>query len=150
MLEAAYDDAAAASRPSSILICWRRMNRELDADLESCRRSSPRALQLRSERRIEMHLESLAEQTVTVAGRSYDFAAGETIHTESSHKYTEPQFAQLAAAAGMRVRPGVEGRRQPVLGAVSRNDLSGAARSERRRRKCTPLRNGYSRICRDF
>ena len=38
-----------------------------------------------------------------VAGRRFHFAAGETLHTENSHKFTLDGFAALAAAAGWRL-----------------------------------------------
>lgn len=50
--------------------------------------------------RIEMHLTSLSAQEVMVAGETFSFAAGETIHTENSYKYAIPEFQALAAKAG--------------------------------------------------
>ena len=44
-----------------------------------------------------------ARQTFNVAGRSVEMAAGETIHTENSYKYTLEGFAELADQAGWRV-----------------------------------------------
>jgi uncharacterized SAM-dependent methyltransferase len=38
-----------------------------------------------------------------VAGRGFDFAAGETLHTENSYKFTVEGFARLAAEAGWRL-----------------------------------------------
>ena len=35
-----------------------------------------------------------------VAGRTIDFRAGETIHTENSYKYTLESFGALARGAG--------------------------------------------------
>lgn len=52
--------------------------------------------------RIEMHLRSLKAQTVSIAGRRFAFAAGETIHTENSHKFTIAEFHLLARAAGFK------------------------------------------------
>lgn len=52
--------------------------------------------------RIEMHLVSLEAQSVTIGGREIPFAEGETIHTESSHKYTLEGFSALAARAGWK------------------------------------------------
>ena len=53
------------------------------------------------ESRIEMHLESLRDQHVRVAGRRPSaFARGETIHTENSYKFTVARFAALAEKAG--------------------------------------------------
>ncbi len=50
--------------------------------------------------RIEMHLRSLSRQCVSVAGNSFSFQAGETIHTENSHKYSLSGFRWLAARGG--------------------------------------------------
>ena len=102
VLETAYNDADGITAAFNFNLLSR-INEELGGDFDP-QLFRHHAFYNEEFNRIEMHLESLAEQTVTVAGQSYDFAAGETIHTESSHKYTEPQFAQLAAAAGMRVR----------------------------------------------
>src|SRR5947209_8768034 len=48
----------------------------------------------------EMHLVSKTRQHVRVAGREFDFAAGESIHTENSYKYTLEHFRTLARGAG--------------------------------------------------
>lgn len=50
--------------------------------------------------RIEMHLVSRRAQSVRLCGRRFDFAAGETIHTENSYKYSRDDFRALARAAG--------------------------------------------------
>jgi uncharacterized SAM-dependent methyltransferase len=47
-----------------------------------------------------MHLASTLAQTVRVAGESFAFAAGETIHTENSYKYGIDEFQGLATRAG--------------------------------------------------
>jgi dimethylhistidine N-methyltransferase len=52
--------------------------------------------------RIEMHLRSLADQSVEVLGDRFDFIKDETIHTENSYKYTIEEFRDLAASAGWR------------------------------------------------
>ena len=54
--------------------------------------------------RIEMHLVSLRPQTVRAAGEAFDFAEGESIHTESSYKHTREAFLALAARAGWEAR----------------------------------------------
>jgi dimethylhistidine N-methyltransferase len=53
-------------------------------------------------RSIEMHLRSRQAQTVAIdaAGIRVTFEAGETIWTESSHKYRLPQVASMAAESG--------------------------------------------------
>lgn len=53
--------------------------------------------------RIEMHLESLADQTVSCAGELISLHKGEKIHTENSHKYTAASFRRLVNAAGFAI-----------------------------------------------
>ena len=53
--------------------------------------------------RIEMHLDSLRDQEVRINGATISFAAGESIHTENSHKYTLEGFAAMANTAGFEV-----------------------------------------------
>jgi len=98
VLNAAYNDAAGVTAAFNLNLL-RRMNRELgaDFDLGSFRH---RAFFNPAASRIEMHLESSAAQTVRVCDRAIEFAAGETIHTESSYKYTVESFQALAAQAG--------------------------------------------------
>ena len=100
VLNAAYDDAAGVTAQFNLNIL-RRMNRELGGnfDLAAFRH---RAFYNAADHRIEMHLESLKPQTVTVAGCSFAFATGETIHTENSYKYTVESFRALAESAGWR------------------------------------------------
>jgi dimethylhistidine N-methyltransferase len=50
--------------------------------------------------RVEMHLVSSRDQQVRVQDKVFFFRAGETIHTEDSHKYSPEEFAALARAAG--------------------------------------------------
>ena len=47
-----------------------------------------------------MHLVSRSDQVVRVGGMPFVFAAGETIHTENSYKYSLPALADLARASG--------------------------------------------------
>ena len=49
---------------------------------------------------MEMHLVSRADQTVHVAGRAFDFAAGESLHTENSYKFTVEDVTGMARRAG--------------------------------------------------
>ncbi|MFP4560811.1 MAG: L-histidine N(alpha)-methyltransferase [Thiohalorhabdus sp.] len=52
---------------------------------------------------VEMHLESLKDQEIRVAGRAIPFRTGQTIRTERSYKYTLAGFRDLAERAGFRV-----------------------------------------------
>ena len=75
VLNAAYDDAAGVTAKFNLNVLTR-MNRELGGnfDLSAFRH---RAFYNAAGHRIEMHLESLRGQTVTVAGRVFEFAEGE-------------------------------------------------------------------------
>jgi L-histidine N-alpha-methyltransferase len=106
-LLAAYDDAlgVTAAFNRNLLV---RNNRELtdgidEIDLAAFRH---RARYDREKGRIEMHLESLREQTVRLPGLGCEarFAAGETIHTESSYKFDPAQIADLAGRTGFELR----------------------------------------------
>jgi dimethylhistidine N-methyltransferase len=98
VLEAAYNDAAGITAAFNLNLL-RRINRELGADFD-VGRFRHRALYNSAQHRIEMHLESQADQNVLVCDRVIAFAAGERIHTESSYKYTVESFQALAAEAG--------------------------------------------------
>lgn len=98
ILHAAYNDAAGvtAAFNRNLLV---RANRELSAsfDIEAF---AHHAFWNAMGGRIEMHLRSTMAQKVLVAGRPFRFAAGETIHTENSYKYTLDEFNICAVAAG--------------------------------------------------
>lgn len=106
-LLAAYDDAAGvtATFNSNVLT---RLNRELGTDFNvtSFRHA---ARWNRAESRIEMHLESLIDQRVTLPqsetgpALTLNFRQGETIHTENSYKYTRIAVGSLLESAGFRV-----------------------------------------------
>ncbi len=76
-----------------------RLNREAAADFD-LNSFAHRAVWNDEASRIEMHLVSLRDQQVRVAGQAIRFAAGETIHTENSYKYSPERFAALAHEAG--------------------------------------------------
>jgi len=100
VLLAAYDDPAGVTAAFDLNLLAR-MNRELGATFALGRfRHLARFDRRRS--RIEMHLESLADQTVAVAGRTFRFRRGETVHTESSYKWAPARFDRMAARAGWR------------------------------------------------
>jgi dimethylhistidine N-methyltransferase len=100
-LERAYDDAAGvtAAFNRNLLV---RINRELGADFR-VERFRHVALWNAELGRVEMHLESVADQEVRVAGRSFRVRAGERIHTENSYKWRLGDFRALAARAGWRL-----------------------------------------------
>jgi dimethylhistidine N-methyltransferase len=98
ILNAAYDDAAGVTAQFNLNLLTR-INRELAADFD-VDAFSHRAFYNSERRRIEMHLVSGRRQTVNIAGHMLKFAAGETIHTENSYKYTIESFGLLAQSAG--------------------------------------------------
>ncbi len=53
---------------------------------------------------IEMHLVSTENQTVSLGGVGVNFTQGESIHTESSYKYSPDEFAVLADKAGWEIQ----------------------------------------------
>jgi L-histidine Nalpha-methyltransferase len=96
----AYDDARGVTAAFDLNLLAR-MNRELGADFRLS------AFEHRSiwdpvRSRVEMHLVSLEDQEVSVAGDTFRFAAGETIHTESAYKWAPRVFDEIALAAGWR------------------------------------------------
>ena len=100
-LLAAYNDAAGVTAAFNRNILAR-LNRDLGADFRP-RQFIHRALWNPTHSRIEIYLESLSAQTVTIpansaGGRlSLHFAEGETIHTENSYKFTPAAIAALLA-----------------------------------------------------
>ena len=98
VLHAAYNDEQQVTAAFNLNLL-QRINRELGADFD-LQAFSHDAFYNASEGRVEMHLVSRSEQTVTVAGEAFDFDEGETIHTESSYKYDVEEFLSLAERAG--------------------------------------------------
>lgn len=97
-LHRAYNDADGVTGEFNCNVLHH-VNRELGADLD-CDNFVHYAPYNPTERRVEMHLVSLAEQTAHVGGTPISFETGESIWTESSYKYTRAAFEEMAAAAG--------------------------------------------------
>jgi dimethylhistidine N-methyltransferase len=102
ILHAAYNDAAGVTAAFNKNLLAR-ANRELGADFDpdAFAHYAPYNAALH---RVEMYLVSLKRQRVTLCGRQFDFAPGEAVHTEDSHKYTIESFRELAARAGFSPR----------------------------------------------
>jgi L-histidine N-alpha-methyltransferase len=98
----AYDDPAGVTAAFNLNILAR-INRELGAnfDLGAFRHE---ARWNSVERRIEMHLVSLKRQTVEIPAASLRVMLneGESIWTESSHKYKAEEVLEMAADTGFR------------------------------------------------
>jgi dimethylhistidine N-methyltransferase len=96
-LHAAYNDAQGVTAAFNMNLLAR-INRELDGNFDLAA-FEHHAFYDAVEGRIEMHLRSLRDQTVRVAGEAFTFRNGETMHTENSCKYSVDEFQQLARAA---------------------------------------------------
>jgi dimethylhistidine N-methyltransferase len=102
LLLAAYDDAAGVTARFNLNLLAR-INRELEGDIpleafaHVARWNDPLA-------RIEMHLVARADLAFTVSGQPLTMRAGETIHTENSHKFTKRSAQMLLAAGGWEPR----------------------------------------------
>jgi len=97
-LHAAYNDAAGVTAAFNLNLL-ERLNHELDADFDPAR-FRHYAFYNPTAGRIEMHLVSLAEQDVNVAGQRFHFSLGETLHTEHSFKFRSDEFSAIAKSAG--------------------------------------------------
>ncbi len=97
-LVAAYDDAAGVTAAFNLNLLDR-INRELsatvpvDAFAHEARWNDDAA-------RIEMHLRATRDVAFTVDGRDFAMQAGETIHTENSHKYGDRDARLLLRSGG--------------------------------------------------
>jgi dimethylhistidine N-methyltransferase len=101
ILHAAYNDREGVTAEFNLNIL-RRINHELDADFDLSQWKH-RAIYDADLGRVEMHLVSLAGQTVTIDDTKIQFKTGESIWTESSYKYSLVGFEKMAAEAGLRV-----------------------------------------------
>jgi len=101
VLHAAYDDSqgVTAAFNKNVLA---RANRELGANFD-LGAFTHEARWNAEKSRVEMHLVSVKAQSVSVGGRSFHFAAGESLHTENSHKFTVEGFRALADSSGWRL-----------------------------------------------
>jgi L-histidine Nalpha-methyltransferase len=97
VLVPAYDDAQGVTAAFNLNLL-ERINRELDGTipLDAFRH---RAIWNDDRARIEMHLEAVRDARFTIDGRPFSIAAGETIHTENSHKYG-PRDARILLRSG--------------------------------------------------
>jgi len=98
VLVSAYDDSQGVTAAFNLNLL-ERINRELDGTLpiEAFRH---RAIWNDDRARIEMHLEATRDIAFTIEGRPFSMAAGETIHTENSHKYGQRDGRILLRAGG--------------------------------------------------
>jgi L-histidine Nalpha-methyltransferase len=97
-LIAAYDDGEGVTAEFNLNLL-KRINRELDGDIPlDAFRHEARWNDILS--RIEMHLVATRDVEFAISGQRFRFAAGETIHTENSHKYGERGARVLLLGGG--------------------------------------------------
>jgi L-histidine Nalpha-methyltransferase len=101
LLVRAYDDAEGVTAKFNLNLLYR-INRELDGTIpiEAFRHQA-----VWNDRmgRIEMHLDAVRDVNFTISGQPFSFRAGETIHTENSHKYGVRDARTLLLAGGWQV-----------------------------------------------
>jgi len=101
-LLAAYDDELGVTAAFNLNLLAR-INRELDADFDLAQFEHLARINHEA-RSVEMHLRSMRRQMVNIAAAelSVEFLEGETIWTESSHKYSLEEVIEMASATGFR------------------------------------------------
>lgn len=97
---AAYDDPTGVTAAFNLNVLAR-VNRELDANID-LRSFAHEVRWNEEERRIEMHLLCWRDQTVYAGAldTTFQLRAGETIWTESSHKFKKGELASYADSSG--------------------------------------------------
>ena len=98
VLRAAYNDREGVTAEFNLNLLAR-INRELDGDFR-LDRFVHEARWNGANSAIEMHLVSTQAQSAVVDGQSFDFAAGESIHTETSRKYGIKTLSAIVESAG--------------------------------------------------
>ena len=98
VLHAAYNDAAGVTAKFNLNLLVR-INRELGADF-NLGAFEHHACYNQERSRIEVYLASRKRQKARLLGKTFEFRAGETIHTENSYKFTLKSFSALARGAG--------------------------------------------------
>ena len=97
-LIAAYDEPEGVTARFNLNLL-ERINRELDGDIPlDAFHHEARWNDILS--RIEMHLVPTRDVSFTISGRHFSFGAGESIHTENSHKYPRRGARLLLLAGG--------------------------------------------------
>lgn len=98
----AYDDPHGVTAEFNMNLL-ERLNREADAGFDLTN-FEHQAFYNEKLSRVEMHLVSRIAQLVKVHDLVIRFKEGETIHTESSYKYSVEEFSELCAKAGFKIK----------------------------------------------
>lgn len=103
ILHSAYNDSEGVTAMFNLNVLAR-ANREMGANF-NLENFEHYAFYNVPQSRVEMHLISRCHQQIHIRGERFDFAEGESLHTENSHKFTMQSVRQLARAAGFRPGP---------------------------------------------
>ena len=98
IIEPAYNDSKGVTDQFNLNVLHR-VNRELGANFD-VDQFKHKAVYNQSLGRVEIHVVSQCNQTVTIGNRTFEFEADEQVLTEYSHKYTIEGFVALASTAG--------------------------------------------------
>lgn len=99
VLNAAYNDSEGLTAEFNLNLLVR-INAELGADFDLT--AFRHVAYFNAEKsRIEMHLEALSDQRVSIGEAEFEIRKGERIHTENSYKYSIAEFQGLAQSAGL-------------------------------------------------
>ncbi|MEL7833540.1 L-histidine N(alpha)-methyltransferase [Fodinibius sp. Rm-B-1B1-1] len=95
ILEAAYNDREGVTEAFNKNML-KHINRKLGANFDT-KKFSHNAFYNEDAGRVEMHLVSTEEQTVSIGDTIFQFDEGESIHTENSYKYSLNDFEELVS-----------------------------------------------------
>jgi dimethylhistidine N-methyltransferase len=98
VLQPAYDDPLGVTAAFNLNLL-RNLNRWLGSDFDVAQWQHVARYDI-EHARIEMHLRARSDQLVRWAGGQRRFAAGDSLHTENSYKYTVESFAAMLRAGG--------------------------------------------------
>ncbi len=101
IINAAYNDEAGVTAAFNLNLLTR-MERELGADIR-IEDFEHYAFYNEEDWRLEMHLRAKKQTEIALDGRKFSFAAGETLHTENSHKYSINRLKALFAETPWRL-----------------------------------------------
>lgn len=101
VIEKAYNDSAGVTAQFNLNML-QRLNRDYDANFD-VNAFTHSANYDQDKSRVVIKLVSQADQTFEIGDTAFDIAAGESILTEYSHKYTLDGFAAMARTAGFTV-----------------------------------------------
>lgn len=102
ILKPAYDDESGITAQFNLNILHR-INSELGGQIQT-ENFHHEIRYDQQQKKIEMHLVSRCEQTIEIAGHSFAFTKGESIHTEDSRKFDREDIAALAVDTGFALK----------------------------------------------